>query len=86
MTKEEFYKEAKKFQKTNLYKNKSEGYKNGFKDALFLAWQIIDESDEDEEVKDDEPLWKPDINGDFHLGDLMYNMQKLKEKSKNKGG
>ena len=35
-----------------------------------------------------EPLWKPDKFGEFHLGDLMYAIEKQKqlekENSKNK--
>jgi len=25
------------------------------------------------------PLWSPDKNNEFHLGDLMYNIEKCKE-------
>ena len=29
-----------------------------------------------------EALWSPDKNGEYHLGDLMYNLEKAKEKIK----
>jgi hypothetical protein len=33
-------------------------------------------------AKKDELLWSPDIKGKFHLGDLMYNLERLKEKKR----
>jgi hypothetical protein len=43
ITKEEFDKEVNAYKGTPFYTKKSEGYKAGFADALFLAWQIVDE-------------------------------------------
>ncbi len=43
ISKEEFDVEVESYKGTPLYKKKHQTYKNGFKDALFLAWQIVDE-------------------------------------------
>jgi hypothetical protein len=43
ITKEEFDKEVNAYKGTPLYTKKNQVYKNGFADALFLAWQIVDE-------------------------------------------
>ena len=29
-----------------------------------------------------EPIWKPDNKGEYHLGDLMYNLEEAKQKRK----
>lgn len=46
ITKEEFDKEVESYKETHLYQVKGDAYKNGFKDAIFLAWQIVDEHKE----------------------------------------
>jgi hypothetical protein len=33
-------------------------------------------------TKEKDPLWKPDKNGEYHLGDLMYRLEELKQKDK----
>lgn len=43
ITKDEFDKEVNTYKGTPLYQVKGQAYKNGFVDALFLAWQIVDE-------------------------------------------
>ena len=37
---------------------------------------------EKEYYKRKKKLWEPDKNGEFHLGDLMYNLEKIKSKRK----
>lgn len=34
--------------------------------------------------EENKPLWSPDSEGDFHLGDLMYNLEELKRKDRKK--
>jgi len=30
----------------------------------------------------DRPLWEPDADGEYHLGDLMYRIEELKQKDR----